>query len=85
MCHGDPALSWDEEDQSDRTVGIVGWQKLGLSRYAAYRALKTLEGRGLVSVDRHRGRKPLVTVIELEAGGVATSPSSDVGQESGHG
>ena len=72
--------------RTSRIVLSVSWlAELGLSRHAAYRALKTLEGRGLVSVDRHRGRKPLVTVIELEAGGVATSPSSDVGQESGHG
>ncbi len=72
--------------RTSRIVLSVSWlAELGLSRHAAYRALKALEGRGLVSVDRHLGRKPLVTVIELEAGGVATSPSSDAGQESRHG
>ncbi len=48
----------------------VSWlAELGLSRHAAYRGLTALEGRGLVSVDRHRGRKPLVTVIEIDSGG----------------
>ena len=72
--------------KTNRIALSVSWlAELGLSRHAAYRGLKALEGRGLVSVDRHLGRKPLVTVIELEAGGVSTSPPPEAGQESRHG
>ena len=35
----------------------------GVSRQASYRALKRLETVGLVSVDRHRGRNPIVTIL----------------------
>ena len=64
----------------------VSWlSQLGVSRHAAYRGLKALEDRGLVSVDRHRGRKPLVTVIEIESDGVTVSPLQEAGQESKHG
>ena len=34
----------------------------GLSRHAVYRALKSLEAAGLVTVSRHRGRCPIVTI-----------------------
>ena len=72
--------------KTNRIALSVSWlAELGLSRHAVFRGLKALEGRGLVSVDRHLGRKPMVTVIELEAGGVATSPPPDAGQESRHG
>ena len=36
----------------------------GVSRQASYRALKRLETVGLVSVDRHRGRNPIVTILK---------------------
>jgi len=36
---------------------------LGVSRYSGYRALHALEGAGLISVDRHTGRNPLVTIL----------------------
>ena len=72
--------------KTSRIALSVSWlSQLGVSRHAAYRGLNALETSGLVSVDRHVGRKPLVTVIELEAGGVATSPPPDAGQESRHG
>lgn len=45
------AIEWDAD---------YGAQ-LGLNPMAAYRGLKTLEAAGLVSVDRHPGRPPVVT------------------------
>ena len=48
-------------------LSVAGLAVLGVSRQAAYRALKTLETAGLIAVDRHRGRKPWVTVIEIDA------------------
>ena len=35
----------------------------GVSRQASYRALSRLESAGLVSVDRHPGRNPIVTIL----------------------
>ena len=35
----------------------------GVSRQASYRALLRLEDAGLVSVDRHPGRNPIVTIL----------------------
>src|SRR5262249_17899727 len=40
----------------------------GVNRYAAYRALTALEKQGLISVQRHRGRKPIVTLLDVSAG-----------------
>lgn len=40
----------------------------GVNRYSGYRGLAALEKVGLVSVVRHRGRKPLVTVLEVSDG-----------------
>jgi hypothetical protein len=39
-------------------------QELSVSRYAAYRALGALESAQLVRVERHRGRSPVVTILE---------------------
>jgi hypothetical protein len=39
-------------------------QDLGVSRYSGYRALQVLEGAGLISVDRHTGRNPVVTILD---------------------
>jgi DNA-binding MarR family transcriptional regulator len=49
-----------------RTVALPGasLRLLGVSRYAAYRALTALEQAGLVAVARHPGRKPMVTILE---------------------
>jgi hypothetical protein len=38
-------------------------EKWGVSRYAAMRGLAELERAGLVSVDRHSGRKARVTIL----------------------
>jgi len=35
----------------------------GVGRQASYRALCRLEAAGLVSVERHRGRSPIVTIL----------------------
>jgi hypothetical protein len=36
---------------------------LGVRRHSAYRALKALEGAQLISVERHTGRSPIVTIL----------------------
>jgi DNA-binding IclR family transcriptional regulator len=35
----------------------------GLNRYSCYRGLSQLEAAGLVSVERHTGRNPIVTIL----------------------
>jgi len=41
------------------------WQVFGLSRQAGHRGLRSLEAAGLVTVDRRRGRCPVVTLLDL--------------------
>ena len=50
-----------------RTVPLSGsvLDELGVSRYSGYRALTALEHAGLVRVERHRGRNPIVTILEV--------------------
>ena len=43
------------------------WRKLGIHRKSAYRALAALERAGLVAVDRHAGRAPIVVILDLNA------------------
>jgi len=38
---------------------------LGVDRHAGYRGLSALETAGLVRVVRHRGRQPVVTLLEV--------------------
>jgi DNA-binding transcriptional ArsR family regulator len=38
-------------------------EEMGIQRDAARRALSALEEAGLVSVERHAGRKPIVTIL----------------------
>ena len=45
---------------SNRLINIFG-----VERHAGYRALKALEGAGLVSVQRHQGLSPRVTILEV--------------------
>ena len=40
---------------------------LGVSRYSGYRGLAKLEKAGLVSVVRHPGRNPIVTILQPTA------------------
>ena len=46
------------------TQSKLAW--FGISRHAGYRALAKLEKAGLVSVGRHRGRSPIVTILRDE-------------------
>ncbi len=45
-------------------LSISRLKELGVSRYAAYRGLAALERAGLILVQRHRGRKPIITLME---------------------
>jgi hypothetical protein len=38
------------------------WEKLGIGRRSVYAGLKALESAGLVDVQRHPGRNPLITI-----------------------
>jgi hypothetical protein len=40
----------------------------GVDRFSGYRGLAALEGVGLVLVVRHRGRKPMVTLLDTPPG-----------------
>lgn len=42
------------------------WDAFGMDRKAGYRGLKALASAGLISVDRHRGRCPIVTIHDVE-------------------
>ena len=51
-------------NQSDRVIlSNRACQKFGLDRNAKYRALSSLEGAGLVRVQRNLGRSPLVEIV----------------------
>ena len=41
-------------------------KRLGVSRIAGYRGLRSLEQAGLVRVSRQRGKCPVVTICEVE-------------------
>ena len=43
----------------------VSGHRFGLDRNAKYRALRWLEQAGLVAVDRHLGRAPIVTILDV--------------------
>ncbi len=43
-------------------------EMLGVNRHAYYRALQAMEVAGLISVQRRRGKKPLVTITEAHNG-----------------
>ena len=51
-----------------KTVILSGklLKDLKVDRFAGYRALTALEKAGLVSVERHRGRCPVVTILDLK-------------------
>ena len=46
------------------TLSVGQMAELGMSRWSVYRALAALESAGLVAVDRHRGRHPVVTILD---------------------
>lgn len=41
------------------------WDRFGISRYVGRRGIDSLEDAGLVRVDRHRGRCPIVTLLDV--------------------
>jgi hypothetical protein len=55
--------------KNTRVVALSGkvLRDMGVQRNAGYRGLDALEGAGLVSVDRHSGRCPLVTMHDAPA------------------
>ena len=50
-----------------KTVKLTGsiLTKMGVNRHAGYRGLEALEKYGLVSVKRHPGRSPIVTILAV--------------------
>jgi len=60
----------------NQTVALSNkWlREFGVSRYAQYRGLKALEEANLVTVNRHVGRNPTVTILGLEVGPKAEDP-----------
>jgi hypothetical protein len=48
---------------SEVSISMTGMTRMGVSRWAASRGLEALEKAGLVSVVRHPGRKPVVTIL----------------------
>jgi hypothetical protein len=46
-------------------------EDLGVSRFSGYRALHALERAGLISVVRHTGRNPVVTILDGRESNVA--------------
>jgi hypothetical protein len=57
-------LAGIKRSQSVRLSNSV-LEDLGVSRFSGYRALHTLESAGLISVDRHAGRNPVVTILDV--------------------
>ncbi len=54
--------------KNSRTVPLSNkvLRDLEVSRHSQYRGLKALEKGGLVSVTRHAGRNPVVTILDSE-------------------
>jgi len=46
-------------------LGLAQLSSFGVDRFAASRGLKALEHAGLVSVVRHPGRQPVVTILDI--------------------
>ena len=51
-----------------RTIALSGkiMEDMGIKRNAGYRGLAALEEVGLISVTRHRGRCPVITINKLK-------------------
>jgi hypothetical protein len=45
-------------------LSVTNLEKFGVKRKSAMRGLAALENSGLVSVKRHTGRKPIVTILQ---------------------
>jgi hypothetical protein len=46
-------------------LSVSKLKEMGVQRNSAYRALTALETAGLISLERHQGRNPIVTTIGL--------------------
>ena len=57
-------LSGLNRQQSTLELGSRILRELGVERHAAYRGLADLEASGLVSVERHSGRRTRVTLLD---------------------
>ena len=68
---------WSGIKRSREVALSMTWLRanFGVDRFSGYRGLAALERVGLVSVVRHPGRKPLVTLLEA-----ATAQSTVVGE-----
>jgi hypothetical protein len=67
---------WAGVRRSRQVAISMSWLKtLGADRYSGYRGLAALEGVGLISVIRHRGRKSVVTLLEAPTASQVTSAS----------
>lgn len=57
---------WAAVKRSAQVAFSMSWLEatFGVTRYSGYRGLAALEEVGLVSVVRHRGRKPMVTLLD---------------------
>jgi len=56
---------WYRKGVTDRDIVRPSWklwEKFGIGRHAAYRALRNLEAAGLVAVERQVGKNPTVTI-----------------------
>ena len=54
-------------------AGLSLWSRFRLSRFQANRGLTALESVGLIRVERHRGRNPVVTILRKSQGRKARS------------
>ena len=53
------------KNRRDVPLSMTRLAAMGVSRWAAYRGLKALEGANLVEVSRHRGRNPIVSLSDI--------------------
>ena len=62
------ALWFEAGCENSATIKASGglFAKLYVGRNASYRGLRKLEKAGLVEVERHQGRNPVVTIIQAD-------------------
>jgi hypothetical protein len=56
------------------SISMSGMAKVGVSRFAASRGIAALEKASLISVVRHAGRKPVVTILTASPAQGAAPP-----------
>jgi hypothetical protein len=62
-------LSAEDAHSARFELTASAWSDLGLSRFAIGQGLQSLESVGLVAVDRGRGRRPVVTILDVKTPG----------------